>query len=40
MQKKIWVHQIGNADAMGGNYNFCENFEDDEIQLSGSSKGF
>ena len=38
--KKIWVHQIGNADAMGGNYNFCENFEDDEIQLSGSSKGF
>ena len=38
--KKIWVHQIGNADAVGGNYNFCENFEDDEVQLSGSTKGF
>ena len=38
--KEIYRHEMGHHEAMGGNYNFCENTDDDEKTFSGSTKGY
>ena len=38
--KEVYRHDMGHAEAMGGNFNFCENVDDDEKTFSGSTKGY